>query len=51
MKVVVVDDYEGTAQIACTLLRVLGHEARGAATGRSRCIESISTPSRTSTTH
>src|SRR5206468_5803469 len=33
MRVVVVDDYPGAAEIACVLLRLLGHEARGATTG------------------
>ncbi|HUS32787.1 MAG TPA: response regulator [Kofleriaceae bacterium] len=34
MRVLVVDDYPGAADIACILVRMLGHDARGAKTGK-----------------
>ena len=33
MKVLVVDDYPGSAEITCVLLKLLGHESAGATTG------------------
>lgn len=33
MRVLVVDDYPGSADVVCVLLRMLGHEARAAKTG------------------
>jgi len=33
VKVLVVDDYPGAADVVCVLLRLLGHEAQGATTG------------------
>lgn len=33
MKVLVVDDYPGAADVACVLLRLLGHEPEAATTG------------------
>ena len=34
MRVLVVDDYPGAAEISCMLLEILGHEARHVLTGR-----------------
>ena len=34
MRVLIVDDYPGAADIACVLVRLMGHEGRGACTGR-----------------
>jgi len=33
MRLLVVDDYPGAAEVACTLLRLLGHESIAATTG------------------
>jgi CheY-like chemotaxis protein len=33
MRVLIVDDYPGAAEVACVLLRMLGHQPRGACTG------------------
>lgn len=40
MRVLVVDDYPGAVEIACVLLRMFGHEARGAQTGAEAVAES-----------
>lgn len=34
MRILVVDDYPTAAEVACVLLRLLGHETRAALTGR-----------------
>ena len=33
MRILIVDDYPGAADVACVLVRLLGHEARAACTG------------------
>lgn len=34
MRILVVDDYPGAAEMSCTLLRLMGHEALSATNGR-----------------
>lgn len=34
MRILVVDDYPGAAEMSCTLLRLMGHDAIGAITGQ-----------------
>jgi CheY-like chemotaxis protein len=41
MRVLVVDDYPGAADIGCVLIRLMGHEARAACSGSAAVDESI----------